>query len=654
MAAAPTPSPLAPGRGRPRKWADSWAERDVDPFGTGPHRTSWIDSDPKSAYQRGIDVLSASLEITPDQEEVRVMERDLRAFSKEALPLFVPGEIRWGWCHDAITDHLEAVSAGQIRNLIVDLPPRCLKSSLVSVVWPSWEWIAAPHLRYLFSSYDLDLTTRDNDYARRVIKSGWFQARWADRFAILSSSDAKRLFENDQRGRRLATSVRSRATGEGGDRLVCDDPHDARKVESDSERKDVIKWWLATMSSRVNSVDAAKVITAQRTHHADLVGHVWAEMLAGGEPYELLILPMEYDPKLYVRAEQLAAPAPRTSDEAVWDGFRPAAAAYDAAEPDADEDEDALLPDDEDETALTLADFELGETDAAATVPDRALLIPRTNGLGFGDPREVTGELLIPEQWDADFVKRQKRNLGPIAYGAQYQQVPTPAEGGQFKEQYWRRYNFGVMWHQGLRPSMIFVDSSYGTEGGDPTGVSVWGTLGGRLYVMAAAELELETPDLRARLRDIHARWRVPFMVEKKANGIALIQDLRRGSDDDMLPSLPVMEYNPDGMSKESRAYSVVPYVAGGLVYLPEGADWTDHFIRQHKEFPKGRHDDLVDTTAMAICWLALRTDDIRELIGRPIRAPYGMGASSGAGLVGGLAGGARALGGRSQPYWRS
>lgn len=631
MASAPQAyerSPLARGRGRPRRRA---------PVGTLPFQGDegsfvWADPNPRSAYQQGLDLLSSSLEITPSREEARAMEGSLKLFAMEALPLFGPTEIRWGWAHDAVVDHLEAVSAGQIRNLVIDLPPRCLKSSLVSVCWPCWEWIAAPHLRYLFSSYDLNLTIRDNDYARRVIKSGWYQQRWRDRFQISSQTDAKRLFENDRNGRRLATSVRSRATGEGGDRLICDDPHDARKVESEPERKEVIKWWLATMSSRVNSASAAKVITAQRTHHADLVGHVWAEMLAGGEPYELLILPMEYDPKLYARADELAlSPGDDDDDD---DGVE-----------DATEEAPGGRP-------LTLADFVEEDIDALSTVADKPQRIPVTNGLGFSDPRVVPGELLVPQQWDEAFARRQRRNLGPIAYAAQYQQVPTPVEGGQFKEHYWRRYNFGVLWHQGLRPTMIFVDSSYGVEGGDPTGVAVWGTLGGRLYVMAAAELELESPDLRARLRDIHARWKVPFMIEKKANGITLIQDLRRGSDDDSLPSLPVMEYSPDGMSKEARALSTVPYVAGGLVYLPEGADWTDAFVQQHKEFPKGRHDDLVDTTAMAICWLAFGADDIRDIIGQPVRASYGASSSMGAGLVGGLVGGARSVARSGQPYW--
>lgn len=573
--------------------------------------------------------------VSPDLilEETQRLEGSLRLFAQAALPIFVPNDIKWSWSHDALVEHLEAVSAGEIQNLIVNMPPRTLKSSIVSVAWQCWEWTQWPWLRYLFTSYDLDLTTRDNDYARRVIKSQWYQERWGDRFSILKSADAKRLYENDRNGRRLASSVNSRATGEGGDRLVVDDPHDARKSESETERKAVIDWWTQTMSSRVNTADAVKVITAQRTHHADVVGHAMAEMLAGGERYELLILPMEYDPRLYVEIADLTPDQedPSTNEEAeeeFWD------------------DDEAQEEEEAEEEPLTLADF---EDDAEA--PTTALLIPRVNGLGFSDPRTRPGELLIPEQWPQPFVAKQKRNLGPYKYSAQYQQSPTPAEGGQFKDEYWGSYNYNALFHQGLRAQMIFVDSAYGVEDGDPTGVSVWGVMGGRLFVLAAYELELELPDLLRRLRDIHAKWRVPFMIEKKANGISLIQALRRGGDEDTLPSLPVMDFLPDGMTKEARAYSVVPYVAGGLVYLPEGADWVDDWKRQHKQFPKGSHDDLVDTTAMAITWLAKHTNEIRDLINNPQRAPYGEYMAQAP--QGGLSGGSRATGrSTGRPYW--
>ncbi len=594
----------------------------------------WGDDPRRPEPRSGVDMVVDDFRerITPDElmRETERLEGSFRQFAQAVLPMFVPNRIKWSWPHDAVVDHMEAVSYGQIQNLIINMPPRTLKSSLVSVAWQCWEWTRWPWLRYLFTSYDLDLTSRDNEYARRILKSQWYQDRWGDRFSILKSADAKRLFENDRNGRRLASSVNSRATGEGGDRLVVDDPHDARKTESEADRKNVIDWWTQTMSSRVNTEDAVKIITAQRTHHADVVGHAMAEMLAGGERYELLILPMEYDPRLYTEG---ADPVPTEEPE-----------------PD-DEDEDAWDDDEEEgedrERAPTLADFEEDEE-----VPYASMLIPRVNGLGFADPRTRAGELLVPEQWGQKFVEKQRRLLGPIKYAAQYQESPTPAEGGQFKDEYWGSYNYNAMYHHGLRAEMIFVDSAFGTEGGDPTGVSVWGTLGGRLFVLAAYELELELPDLIKRLRDIHAKWRVPFMVEKKASGISLIQALRRGSEDGALPALPTMEFIPDGMSKESRAYSVVPYVAGGLVYLPEGADWADDWKRQHKQFPKGEHDDLVDTTAMAITWLAKHTNEIRELMNRPQRAPYGADATFSSGSVGGLTGGARVGKVTDRPYW--
>jgi hypothetical protein len=231
-------------------------------------------------------VSSMRTNLSPDAllRQTLELEGSFTAFAKASLPMLVPNAVKWSWPHDAMAEHLEAVTNGEIQNLIICAPPRCLKSSIVSVCWPCWEWTKRPDLRYLFTSYDLDLTTRDNEYARRIIKSPWYQDRWGDKFQILQSADAKRLFENDRNGRRLASSVNSRATGEGGDRLVVDDPHNARTVENENERKAVIEWWTQTMSSRVNTADAVKVITAQRTHHADVIGHAWSEMLTGCRP----------------------------------------------------------------------------------------------------------------------------------------------------------------------------------------------------------------------------------------------------------------------------------------------------------------------------------------------------------------------------------
>jgi len=77
-------------------------------------------------------------------------------------------------------------------------------------------------------------------------------------------------------------------------------------------------------------------------------------------------------------------------------------------------------------------------------------------------------------------------------------------------------------------------------------------------------------------------------------------------------------------MTKEQRAFSVVSWVAGGMVHLPEGVEWVTDFVDQHKRFPKGDHDDLVDTTAMAIVWLKMHVTEVAELLGQSFPAPYG------------------------------
>src|SRR5215469_12944033 len=89
-----------------------------------------------------------------DEIDKELAGRSLREFVRQAWPIvepatpFVPG-----WHIDAIVEHLEAVTRGQIRNLLVNVPPRHMKSLLVSAFWPAWEWIRFPERRWLFSSY---------------------------------------------------------------------------------------------------------------------------------------------------------------------------------------------------------------------------------------------------------------------------------------------------------------------------------------------------------------------------------------------------------------------------------------------------------------------------------------------------------------------
>lgn len=206
----------------------------------------------------------------------------------EPTTKFIPG-----WHLEAISEHLEAVSNGQIKRLLINIPPRHMKSLSVGVFWPCWSWIKNPSSRWLFSSYAQDLSTRDSLKCRRLLGSPWYQVRWGDRFTLVGDQNQKTRYENNQTGYRLATSVDGLTTGEGGDFIVIDDAHSIKQVESELIRKSVLVWYDEVMSTRLNNIKTgAIVIVMQRSHHDDLAGHVLEKELG----YEHLMLPAEYEP----------------------------------------------------------------------------------------------------------------------------------------------------------------------------------------------------------------------------------------------------------------------------------------------------------------------------------------------------------------------
>ena len=192
---------------------------------------------------------------------------------------------------DAICEHLEAISRGDIRNLLITIPPRHMKSLAVSVFWPCWEWIRWPQRRWLYASYAESLSIRDSVRCRRLIQSPWYQSCFGERFKLTEDQNEKHRFENNHSGCRIASSVGGSNTGEGGDRIVCDDPHNVQEGESEVIRKNACDWWDRVMSTRLNDPKTgAKVIIMQRVHETDLAGHVLEQ---GG--YEHLCLPAEYE-----------------------------------------------------------------------------------------------------------------------------------------------------------------------------------------------------------------------------------------------------------------------------------------------------------------------------------------------------------------------
>jgi predicted phage terminase large subunit-like protein len=219
-------------------------------------------------------------------------------FIREAWPIIEPGRVFVdGWHIGAICEHLEAVTRFEIRKLLINMPPRHMKSIAVSACLTPWVWTWAPIRRFFYASYDAKLSRRDNQKARDIVESDWYQRRWGERVMLKRDQNEKDKFENTFSGYRFATSVGGRATGEGGDFVICDDPHNVKDVgrERDTRRVAVLDWWDNAIPSRLNDPkQGAFVIVAQRVHQADLSGHVLER-----DGWVHLCLPAEYEGRKY-------------------------------------------------------------------------------------------------------------------------------------------------------------------------------------------------------------------------------------------------------------------------------------------------------------------------------------------------------------------
>lgn len=233
------------------------------------------------------------LGLVREEQARRAAEASLYEFVRQAWHVMEPGVSFVGsWHIEQICEHLEAVSAGDLKRLLINIPPRHSKSTIVSVAWCAWEWIAQPEQKFLAASYSGQLSIRDNLKARRLIQSPWYQARWGHLFNLAGDQNAKQRFENDHTGYRLATSVGGTATGEGGSRLILDDPHGAQDAQSETMRRSTLEWFDMVWSTRLNNPKTDAMVTVmQRLHEDDISGHILNDI--GG--WEHICIPAEWD-----------------------------------------------------------------------------------------------------------------------------------------------------------------------------------------------------------------------------------------------------------------------------------------------------------------------------------------------------------------------
>ena len=231
------------------------------------------------------------LEAYEEIEAREKCEKSLSEFIKQAWHIVEPGaRYAHGWHIDAMAEHLEAVTNGQITRLLINVPPGAMKSLIVNVFWPAWEWgpKKMPHLRYLTASHSQNLAVRDNIRLRRLIMNDWFRYRYPH-VILMKDQNAKIKFENNKLGFSEATAAAS-ITGSRADRVKIDDPLSVDDAESKVILESRELWFTEAVPTRLVSPEfSAIVLIMQRLNQLDTS----EQAIKMG--YEHLMLPMQFE-----------------------------------------------------------------------------------------------------------------------------------------------------------------------------------------------------------------------------------------------------------------------------------------------------------------------------------------------------------------------
>ena len=456
-------------------------------------------------------------EALSEREEDAQRRLDFAAFAQQCFRELNPlTPLAMNWHVEVMTAKLAAVYRGEIRRLIINVPPRYLKSLLGSVAFPAWCLGRRPGTQIICASYAQDFADKLARDCRRIIMCDWFERAFPTRLS--AQRQAVGEFETTQQGCRLATSVGGVLTGRGADLIIIDDPLKPEEALSQAQRQAANDWFDHTLYSRLNDKRNGQIVVIMhRLHEDDLVGHVLAQ-----EDWDV------------VRFPAIAEEDETWEVETLW-------------------------------------------------------------GPRFFTRRR--GEALHPEREPPEMLEQIRRTIGEYNFAGQYQQAPAPQGGGMVKAAWFRNYTPNERPDPFDRVVQSWDTANKASELSDFSVCTSWGIKGKDLYLLHVLRRRMEYPELKRAVREQCQAFEASVvLIEDKASGTQLIQELIHEG------LHAVTRYQPQ-TDKVMRMHAQTAMIENGFVHLPKEAGWLAEYLHELTAFPRGRHDDQVDSTAQMLDW---------------------------------------------------
>lgn len=482
-------------------------------------------------------------EYQSEQERARNNERlslqaDFTAFVKAAWPILEPGnKLSWSWHYDLIAEYLTLAAEKMIKRLIINIPPRTLKSILVSVMFPVWVWTREPNQSFACASYADKLSTEHSVKRRILVESDWFKRLWGDRIWLAKDQNEKTKFKNNFQAQMIATSVGGTATGLGGNFLIVDDGMKPDEAASEAVVESTHKWFDNTWRNRLNMpAEDVLILLEQRTGELDLTGHCLEAdkvLIERGEKPEWthLCLPLEAD-------EEEVDPKTLTRRH--------------------------VFP-----ISKRVYDRKLGDV----LQPDRF------------PPKVVAAWKVLRIVWSTQYQQRPTPLEGNMIKRAdvRYYGGQDPVTGEDDPE---LPTKFDLV--------LTSTDAAFkDTKTADFVCVGTIGVKGPDRYIFEVVTKHLDLSATEKEILRQRAKYGATLsLIEDKANGPAIIKNLRR-----KVPGIKAIE--PEG-GKISRMYASCGEWQTGNWHVDRNAAWCEPFIEHITKFPGIKNDDDVDMMTQA------------------------------------------------------